>query len=333
MPSKRKASPATKPESTSASRKSKRLAVEKPDPVVAPLADNDFEEESVLSTKKKSTRKTTAGSPAVASQSESTIRAEVDGQIYYLEDDVHVKAADGEVMITFARLSIFEAVDGMQYFTAQWFYRAKDTVIKSHQFIDNKRVFLLKSRMTTHHWAFVTKLKIVPVPSNATLQFKENVKSNCDYYYDMKYLLPYSSFISLPPDTTSPVSSSSTISSDIDADENMHRIWILFCFIRPSPVILDAEWAVDLNKHACDSLRLNHPETQVSEMNEVEEEDDDQDEVSGDDKDGEVFEVEELLEICYGDPKEMTKTRTLLQGSLERLWPRRRHLGANRWLK
>ncbi|MCE3051047.1 hypothetical protein HAX54_048806 [Datura stramonium] len=495
MPSKRKASPATKPESTSASRKSKRLAVEKPDPVVAPLADNDFEEESVLSTKKKSTRKTTAGSPVVASQSESNnkkskgravektesaaaspaesnsatpskkstrraavkaepvvdsaadsdfveeedvdeteqgnlkkslsisplkrkpkraekvkdeecalavdpvpdaearlkwphrynkgkangtkslngqddsdqliqakchfSRAEVDGQIYYLEDDAHVKAADGEDDYICKIVELFEAVDGMQYFTAQWFYRAKDTVIKSHdQFIDNKRVFLSEIKDDNPIDCLVTKLKIVPVPSNATLQFKENVKSNCDYYYDMKYLLPYSSFISLPPDTTSPVSSSSTISSDIDADEvkehNLEKKLLdlysgcgamstgLCLGANSKGVKLVTKWAVDLNKHACDSLRLNHPETQVRNeyasdflsllkewvqlcvscslvksdapphphlkvIDEVEEEDDDQDEVSGDDKDGEVFEVEELLEICYGDPKENDK--------------------------
>lgn len=69
MPSKRKAtSPASKPESSSASRKSKRLAA-KPDPVVAPPANSDFEEsEPVLSTKKKSTRRTTE-KEAVDSQS------------------------------------------------------------------------------------------------------------------------------------------------------------------------------------------------------------------------------------------------------------------------
>lgn len=72
MPSKRKASPATKPESSSGSRKSKRLAVEKPDPVVAQPSDSDFESAPpVLSAKKKSTRGTTAESPVVASQSVS----------------------------------------------------------------------------------------------------------------------------------------------------------------------------------------------------------------------------------------------------------------------
>lgn len=57
-----------KPESSSGSRKSKRLAVEKPDPVVAQPSDSDFEsEQPVLSTKKKSTRQKTAESPVVES--------------------------------------------------------------------------------------------------------------------------------------------------------------------------------------------------------------------------------------------------------------------------
>lgn len=71
MPSKRKSSPATKPESSSGSRKSKRLVVERPDPVVAQPSDSDFEPEPVLSSKKKSTRRTTAESSVVACQSES----------------------------------------------------------------------------------------------------------------------------------------------------------------------------------------------------------------------------------------------------------------------
>ncbi|OIS96505.1 PREDICTED: DNA (cytosine-5)-methyltransferase CMT3-like [Nicotiana attenuata] len=472
MPSKRKAtSPASKPESSSASRKSKRLAT-KPDPVVAPPADSDFEEsEPVLSSKKKSTRRTTEkeavdsqskrravenSGPFVAEKAEpdpdpevedcavesdfveevdetehGTLKkslavspskrkpkrgekvkdeecvlsgesvpdaearqrwphrynkgtangtkslngqdddqqlqakchftqASVDGQIYYLEDDAHVKAADGEEDYICKIVEFFEAVDGMQYFTAQWFYRAKDTVIKSHdQFIDKKRVFLSEIKDDNPIDCLVIKLKIVPVPSNATLQFKENAKSNCDFYYDMMYLLPYSSFLSLPPDSTSPVSSSSTISSDTDAGEvkehNLEKKLLdlysgcgamstgLCLGANSNGVKLVTKWAVDLNRFACDSLRLNHPGTQVRNeyasdflsllkewvqlcsscslvksnvpphphlkvTDEVEEdENDDESEDSGDNEEGEIFEVEEILEVCYGDPNAIKK--------------------------
>ncbi|CAN4094833.1 unnamed protein product [Withania somnifera] len=434
MPSKRKASPPTKLESSPGSRKSKRLALQTPDPVVAELADSDFEPEPVLSSKKKSKRRTTTGettdsdfveeedvdeteqgtlkkslaiSPSKrkpkragkVKDEECTLagdpvpdaearlkwphryntrkangtkslngqddsdqiiqakchfsRAEVDGQIYHLNDDAHVKAADGEDDYICKIVEFFESVDGMQYFTAQWFYRAKDTVIKSHdQFIDKKRVFLSEIKDDNPIDCLVTKLKIVPVPSNATFQFKENVKSNCDFYYDMTYLLPYSSFISLPRDTSSPVSSSSTISSDVDAGEVKEcnpekKLLDLYsgCGAMSTGLCLGAnsngvklvtKWAVDLNKHACDSLKLNHPETQVRNEfasdflsllkewvklcvscslvkssspleEENEDEDEDEDDDTGDDQEGEIFEVEELLEVCYGDPKEMNK--------------------------
>ncbi|XP_059287851.1 DNA (cytosine-5)-methyltransferase CMT3-like [Lycium ferocissimum] len=287
-------------------------------------------------------------------------QAEVDGLIYYLEDDAHVKAGDGEDDYICKIVEFFEAVDGVQYFTAQWFYRAKDTVIKRHdQFIDKKRVFLSEIKDDNPIDCLVTRLKIVPVPSNATLQFKENVKSNCDFYYAMKYLLPYSSFISLPPDSTSPVSSSSTISSDVDAGEvkehNLEKKLLdlysgcgamstgLCLGANSKGVKLVTKWAVDLNPYACDSLRLNHPESQVRNeyasdflsllkewvqlcvscslvkssvpphpllkvTDEVdEEEDDDEGDDSDDVTEGEIFEVEELLEVCYGDPNNVNK--------------------------
>ncbi|CAN4110242.1 unnamed protein product [Withania somnifera] len=465
MPSKRRASPAKKPESSPASRKSKRLAVQKPDPVVHQLDDSDFEEEPVKSSNKKSTRRTLAeNSPVVSSQSskkpavqkaessdndlvcetkekstrrggvkaepvvdsaaesdfveeedvdereQGTLkkslamspskrkpkrdekvkdedcalvgdpvpdaearlkwphrynkgkangtkslngqddsdqliqakfhvsRAEVDGQIYHLYDDAHVKAADGEDDYICKIVEFFEAVDGMQYFSAQWFYRAKDTVIKSHdQFIDKKRVFLSEIKDDNPIACLVTKLKIVPVPSNATFQFKENVKSNCDFYYDMKYLLPYSSFISLRPDTSSPVSSSSTISSDVDAGEakecNLEKKLLdLYsgCGAMSTGLCLGAnskgvKLVTVRNEYASDFLSLlkewvqlcvscsllkssfpAHPHLKATD--EVEEEEDDgEDEDTGDDQEGEVFEVEELLEVCYGDPKELNK--------------------------
>lgn len=106
---------------------------------------------------------------------------------------------------------------------------------------------------------------------------------------------------------------------------------------------LVTRWAVDLNKYACESLALNHPETKV--RNEsvedflqllkewqklcasysliksenthelidamiAEDEDSNNDDEPDQDEDGsdsEVFEVERILGICYGDPKECDK--------------------------
>lgn len=63
---------------------------------------------------------------------------------------------------------------------------------------------------------------------------------------------------------------------------------------------------------SCSLLKSNtptHPLLKVGDAN-VEDDDegaDDDDGGSGDEDEGEIFEVEEILEVCYGDPKEIKK--------------------------
>ncbi|XP_049389110.1 DNA (cytosine-5)-methyltransferase 1-like [Solanum stenotomum] len=283
--------------------------------------------------------------------------------VYKLGDDAYVKAADGEDDYICKIVEFFQGVDDVKYFTAQWFYRAKDTVIKAHdQFIDNKRVFLSDIKDDNPLDCLVNKIKIVPISSNVSLQFKESLRSECDYYYDMKYLVPFSSFISLPSDVSSPNSESdSTISIDSDVVEvneqkQEKKLLDLYsgCGGMSTGLCLGADvcgvklvtkWTVDLNRYACDSLKVNHPETEVRNESaedfllllkeweqlcascsllksntaahpllkvgdeDVENDDDraDDDGGSGDDDEGEIFEVEEILEVCYGDPNEIKK--------------------------
>ncbi|XP_075664526.1 DNA (cytosine-5)-methyltransferase CMT3-like [Castanea sativa] len=105
-------------------------------------------------------------------------------------------------------------------------------------------------------------------------------------------------------------------------------------------------WAVNLNQYACENLKLNHPEIEVRneiaedfllllekwekscyyfsliKSNDVLQEyanqfgtenvvddgsGDDNDSDKGDGEDEEVFEVEKILGICFGDPKEIKK--------------------------
>ncbi|KAL9679234.1 hypothetical protein QQ045_017090 [Rhodiola kirilowii] len=100
-------------------------------------------------------------------------------------------------------------------------------------------------------------------------------------------------------------------------------------------------WAVDMNEYACETLRNNHPETVVrnemagnflsllkewrklcatfslitaSEADQlydipIEEEDETDDDEDNPDngKDSEIFEVDKVLDICYGDPNEVKK--------------------------
>ncbi|KAL2556724.1 DNA (cytosine-5)-methyltransferase CMT3 [Forsythia ovata] len=185
------------------------------------------------------------------------------------------------------------------------------------------------------------------------------------------YLLPYSSFVGLSPDSTTTSSESdSTISSDADVagtanccdssevekSSSERTLLDLYagCGAMSTGLCLGAnscgvklvtKWAVDINKFACQSLELNHPETEVrnesaedflcllkeweklcasylsttensgsqehSICNKDKEEDEcgsDADEDDNDGDDGEIFEVEEILTICYGDPNEDKKS-------------------------
>ncbi|KAL6982395.1 DNA (cytosine-5)-methyltransferase cmt3 [Sarracenia purpurea var. burkii] len=188
----------------------------------------------------------------------------------------------------------------------------------------------------------------------------------------MLYLLPYSSFMNLPPDNVGAGSESdSTISSEADVAGAVGGIMFdceevseveeikktemslldLYsgCGAMSTGLCLGAnmygvnlvtKWAVDLNSYACESLKHNHPETQVrnesaedflsllkewkklcvsfslignedSKLCNVDHPSIEDDEGQDDDNDGEsdveVFEVEKVLAICYGDPNENQK--------------------------
>ncbi|GLU19509.1 hypothetical protein SLE2022_357570 [Rubroshorea leprosula] len=294
-------------------------------------------------------------------------RAEVDGRVLYdLYDDAYVKGEEGQDCYICKIIEMFEGIDGLPYFTAQWYYRARDTVIKDvDDLIDNKRVFFSEVKNDNPLDCLVDRLTIARVPLNVDLKTKMAKIPVCDYYCDMLYLLPYSTFVSLPENCENGNETSSTISSDIDtssgndgnSDNNkvLGKVTLLDMYsgcgglstglclgANIAGLNLKTGWAVDLNSHACKSLKWNHPETQV--RNETAEDflalmkewkklctyfslvksestedqvfnfnpfgsqddgvEDDDDEQSDSDNDPEVFEVEKILDICYGDPKE-----------------------------
>ncbi|XP_062171171.1 DNA (cytosine-5)-methyltransferase CMT3 [Alnus glutinosa] len=298
-------------------------------------------------------------------------QAEVDGGIVYVVgDDAHVKAGEGEPNYICKIVEMFEAIDGALYFTAQWYYRARDTVIKDHyNLIDDKRVFFSKIRDDNPLDCLVKKLNIVRLPLNIDLDSKRKSIQDCDYYCDMLYLLPYSTFVSIPSDDRQTSSETSTISSELEevsqAKEH-HKTEVTLldlysgCGAMSTGLCLGAnlsglnlvtKWAVDLNEHACKSLKQNHPETEVrnesaedfllllmeweklcvyfslggsvdfpqeysnlfaNEDDDVSDDDDDDDE---EEVGGEVFEVDKVLAICYGDPKETKKRELYLKVS------------------
>ncbi|KGN66422.1 DNA (cytosine-5)-methyltransferase CMT3 [Cucumis sativus] len=315
-------------------------------------------------------------------------QAKVDNITYNLLDDAHVKAEGEEDDYICKIIEMFEAVDGQLYFTAQWYYRAKDTVVKDHaHLINDKRVFFSEVRDDNPLDCLVKKLNIARIP--LTMDEKKNCLPSCDFYCDMLYLLPYSSFVKLPTSEKKVGSeTSSTISSDVDTNEacevnsQIGDVTQAQQCCKPDVALLDlysgcgamstglclggnlsgvnlvTKWAVDLNQYACESLRFNHPETQVrNEMAEdflslvkewevlckycslvkskepqqkyidlFADEDEEENEDEKTEEDEEVFEVEKILAICYGDPNETKKRGLFLKvrwkgyGSDEDTW-------------
>ncbi|TYH08893.1 hypothetical protein ES288_A07G053100v1 [Gossypium darwinii] len=212
-------------------------------------------------------------------------QAKVDGcMIFNLYDDAHVKAEDGEDCYICKIVEMFEAVDGDLYFTAQWFYRAQDTVLKTlGHLIDKKRVFFSQIEDDNPLDCLVAKLNIAKVSLNVDLEAKNKEIPSCDYYCDMLYKLEYSSFTNLPPEgkTNASEEASSTISDDspdivngansgsedaslLDLYSGCGAMSTGLCLgANMAGLRLVTKWAVDINKYACESLQWNHPETTV----------------------------------------------------------------------
>ncbi|CAN7020103.1 hypothetical protein IGI04_021808 [Brassica rapa subsp. trilocularis] len=281
-------------------------------------------------------------------------QALVDGTLFNLGDDVYVKAEDGNPNYIAKIVEFFEAIDGEPYFRARWFYRPEDTVIKTlASEVQEKRVFLSNVEDDNPLNCIVSRVNIVKVPAKIVSGAEERVIPPCDFYYDMKYELAHLTFSTAADDGDA----SSTISSESDSNciqiPQQKEKFLLDLYsgcgamstglcmgASLSGVKLIKKWAVDINSFACDSLRLNHPETEV--RNEAAEdflklliewrklcqkfglistteviesdgdsEDEEEDGDENDDADGdsngsdippEEFEVDKFLDICFGNP-------------------------------
>ncbi|KAL4585179.1 hypothetical protein LXL04_009794 [Taraxacum kok-saghyz] len=292
----------------------------------------------------------------------------VDGNVLFkLGDDGYVQAEEGEDSYICKVVEMFEGVDGTSYFSAQWFYRAKDTIIQAcSNLIDDKRIFLSEIKDDNPLDCLLQKLKIVRVPLDADVSEKRAKLGDGDYYYDMSYLVPYSTYQNLPievegdgNESDSTISSESDVNATVNKDSTIRnnkrsemRMLDLYsgCGAMSTGLCLGAnmanvnlvtKWAVDLNQYACESLKLNHPETEVrnesaedflqllkeweklcqsysligggdsqpkEEPATIEEDEEEEEEEDDNDVDNvEIFEVDQILSICYGDPKEIKK--------------------------
>ncbi|KAJ0987540.1 hypothetical protein J5N97_005896 [Dioscorea zingiberensis] len=204
-------------------------------------------------------------------------QAEVDGVLYSLDDCAYVKADEGQDSFICRIVEFFESTNRQKYFTAQWFYRAKDTVIKDSGYPhDPRRVFLSEDKNDNPLECIVSKIKIARVMPNTDLNKKETSIPECDLYYDMSYSTSYTSFANLPKDGLhSPISS---VTSDSESSDSARKTSLTLldlysgCGAMSTGLCLGANfagtdlqtrWAVDLNSFACESLKLNHKHTEV----------------------------------------------------------------------
>ncbi|CAJ1930834.1 unnamed protein product [Sphenostylis stenocarpa] len=285
-------------------------------------------------------------------------QAKIDGVVFNLYDDAYVKAEDGKPDYIASIVEMFESVDNEQYFMARWFYRAEDTVIKNHgDLVDKKLVFLSDVKDDNRLDCIVvgklisifdTLLKIssFELISTNCLTTKKRKIPSCDYYYDMQYTLPYLTFSNFVNETAKGESDAlSTISSESGSSGCLNAMSTGLCLgASLAGVKLITRWAVDINAHACKSLKLNHPETQVinepaenflelikacaklceefgllgsersdsgADMEEDEIDDEAADVIKHESEenhsDSEDFEVEKLLAVCHGDTNNVKK--------------------------
>ncbi|XP_038877156.1 DNA (cytosine-5)-methyltransferase CMT2-like [Benincasa hispida] len=280
-------------------------------------------------------------------------QANIGNTVFSLGDCVYIKG-EGEKNHVGTIIEFFKTTDGENYFRGQWFYRVEDTVIQEEgAFHDPRRLFYSTVMNDNPLDCIVSKVNIKRVKPRVGQ--KSNSASSFDFYYDMEYCVDYSAFRTLKDDEslknidTAPTNriETSHVSSSLNILENIPKkaeLELLDLFAgcggmstglclgaKHSSVDLITRWAVDNRKAACESLRLNHPETHVrnetaedfldllkeweklckrykaneSERSRQLRSKPDNNLTSPNDEDElptSEFEVSSLVDICYGDP-------------------------------
>ncbi|KAD6453747.1 hypothetical protein E3N88_08453 [Mikania micrantha] len=289
------------------------------------------------------------------------LQANVNGYIFSLGDCAHIKG-EGKQQHVGRIVEFFKTSDDENYFRVQWFFRAEDTVMqKTAAFHDKKRLFSSNLMNDNLLECILSKVKVIE--KAPMVCFKSTSIKPSEYYCDMEYSVKYSTFRSLAIATDNLVARCNlTKPSSLDTDNTTIATTPLEISVyetqrtelalldlyagcggmstglclgaKISGVKLVTKWAIDYHKCACDSLKLNHPETEVRHitaedflellkeweklckiyllddpdtMNEIScggEHESRIDESSLLDTDvapGE-YEVSSLVDICYGDP-------------------------------
>ncbi|TVU05020.1 hypothetical protein EJB05_48168, partial [Eragrostis curvula] len=214
--------------------------------------------------------------------------AKVENVVYCLGDDVYVQAGDNEKDYIGRITEFFEGADHRQYFTCRWFFRPEDTVINSLVSInvdghthDPKRVFLSEEKNDNVLDCITSMVKIVHIDPNMDSKAKAQLIQDCDLYYDMSYSVAYSTFANIPSENgasgSETVSAISSEEVDLETSSGVPEKTTLLDLYSGcggmstglclgaalAGLRLETKWAVDLNSYACESLKYNHPQTEV----------------------------------------------------------------------
>ncbi|KAI4327996.1 hypothetical protein L6164_020396 [Bauhinia variegata] len=287
-------------------------------------------------------------------------QAKVGDCIFNLGDCAYIEG-EGERKHVGKIIEFFQTTKKANYFRVQWFYRIDDTVVQDEgTFHDKRRLFYSSIMNDNLLGCIIAKAKVTYISPRVGLKLTSIPPS--DFYYDMEYCVEYSTFRSMPTDNSDKSCESSTVvletlpsvtsaikKNKIPSSEmNKAELSLLDIYsgcggmstglclgAKVSSVNLVTRWAVDSDKSACESLKINHPETRVINesaeeflellkeweklcrrhkvsdverghllrLNSTEEEKEQDNSDSDNIPDGE-YEVSRLVDICYGDPSE-----------------------------
>ncbi|GAV58623.1 DNA_methylase domain-containing protein/Chromo domain-containing protein/BAH domain-containing protein [Cephalotus follicularis] len=296
-------------------------------------------------------------------------QVEIDGCIFDLGDCAYIKGERGQKHVGML-LEFFRTTDKEDYFRVQWFYRAEDTVMKeaaaSH---DKKRLFSSTIMNDNPVDCIISKVSVTQISPGVGLNSISIPPS--DFYFDMEYSVDYSTFRTLSNDDSPKcrdslmprctenvpaMSSGALISCEpskaelvlLDLYSGCGGMSTGLCLgAKASRIDLVTRWALDSDRSTCESLKLNHPETNVWNesaedflellkeweklcnqyvvndvegtgqsksvasrvtMNDVNSLDDDDDDDDDEDDDASnEYEVADITDICFGDPSETGK--------------------------
>ncbi|XP_019421561.1 PREDICTED: DNA (cytosine-5)-methyltransferase 1-like isoform X2 [Lupinus angustifolius] len=215
-------------------------------------------------------------------------QVEIGNCIFSLGDCAFIKG-EGEVKHVGQIVEFFQTTDSQNYFRVRWFYRIQDTVVQDEGgFHDKRRLFYSSIMNDNLIDCIIAKVNVTHLRSRVGLKLASISPS--DFYYDMGYSVDYSTFHSIPTDNpvennelthdtvheTLSLEASKNTNSLPSSESDKTELALLdlysgcggmstgLCYgAKVSSVNLVTRWAVDSDRSASESLKLNHPDTHV----------------------------------------------------------------------